>query len=74
MNDRQDINFYIEMVANKLDGLLSKLYLIPNIWVNGYISPLYKTWDWLNSAKYRSITVFSCLHKLFTKIMGNRLT
>ena len=42
---------------------------VPDAWCKGHIIPIYK---YLKN--YRPITISSCLGKLFTSILNNRLT
>ena len=47
---------------------------IPNDWLLGKIIPIFKNNGSLNDpANYRGITLLSCLGKLFTSIINNRL-
>ena len=43
-------------------------------WTNGIIVPIHKTGNIKDPNNYRGITISSCLGKLFTKILANRLT
>ena len=45
----------------------------PVSWSAGYIVALFKSGDYLNPGNYRGLTITSCLGKLFTKILNNRL-
>ena len=45
----------------------------PTPWAEGYIHPLFKKGEVLNPSNYRGITISSCLGKLFTKILSQRL-
>ena len=48
--------------------------MIPESWLLGNILPIYKNkGDAQNPENYRPITLLSCLGKLFTRIMNNRL-
>lgn len=60
--------FYCELF-NKL--LKSECY--PEQWTKGYIVPLYKTSDKNDPSNYRGITISSCLGKLFSILINNRL-
>ena len=46
----------------------------PTIWALGKVVPVFKKGDKNNSNNYRGITIISCLGKLFTKIMNDRLS
>ena len=49
--------------------------VLPTSWLNGYIIPLYKNkGDTANPENYRPITILSCLGKVFTAILNERLT
>ena len=47
---------------------------IPSEWSNGLIVPVFKKGDTSIAANYRGITLLSCLGKLFTCIVNERLT
>lgn len=47
--------------------------IFPKQWAEGYISPLYKKGDNLDPSNFRGITISSCIGKLFTRILNNRL-
>jgi hypothetical protein len=51
------------------------LLLMPSSWLIGMIKPIYKNkGDKFNPNNYRPITIVSCLGKLFTAILNERLT
>ena len=59
----------------KLFNIVLRSGIIPENWTIGIIKPVYKnkgTTD--NLDNYRAITLISCLGKLFTCILNNRLT
>lgn len=43
------------------------------MWSMGYVSPIYKSGDTSDPNNFRGITVSSCLGKLFTLVLNNRL-
>ena len=45
----------------------------PNSWGNGYIVPIYKKGDSSDPKNYRGITISSCLGKVFSVILNNRI-
>lgn len=47
---------------------------IPTSWVEGSIIPLYKKGNPKDAHNYRPITLLSCLGKLFTSVLNQRLT
>ncbi|XP_060585357.1 uncharacterized protein LOC132741248 [Ruditapes philippinarum] len=46
----------------------------PDQWMEGLIIPLYKKGDENQVNNYRGITLISCIAKLFTSVLNNRLT
>ena len=49
--------------------------IIPDTWLNGVILPIYKNKrDPSLPENYRPITILSCLGKLFTSVINNRLS
>ena len=48
--------------------------VFPEEWAEGYIIPLHKKGSKSDVENYRGITLLSCLGKLFTRILNNRLT
>lgn len=47
---------------------------VPTDWSTGNIIPIYKKkWDVSDPANYRPITLLSCMSKLFTSVINNRL-
>ena len=49
--------------------------IIHTVWLDGNVIPIYKKkGDQLDPRTYRPITLLSCLGKLFTSIINNRLT
>ena len=49
------------------------LEYFPSVWAIGNVVPVFKKGDKNNANNYRGITIISCLGKLFTKIMNNRI-
>ena len=48
--------------------------MIPKIWTLGMIKPIYKSkGSTLDPANYRPITLLSCLGKVFTAALNNRI-
>ena len=62
------INVYV-----KLFNLIFEKGVFPDSWLIGIIKPIYKTGDKYNPENYRPITLLSCLGKLFTAVLNNRL-
>ena len=50
------------------------LEYFPYIWLTGNITPIFKKGDKGVANNYRGITVLSCIGKLFTRVMNNRLS
>ena len=75
------LNEYIKSTKHLLLPVYVRLFntilntgIIPTAWVEGLIIPLYKNkGDSLNVDNYRPITLLSCLGKLFTAVLNNRL-
>ena len=75
------INEFLKNSAEKLLPNLTILFNIvlisekvPTSWSLGYITPLYKgKGDKSNPDNYRGITVLSCLGKLFTSVLNQRI-
>ena len=71
----------MKTTSNQFVGIYEKLFnlifdtgIIPESWLLGTIKPLNKNKGNKNDPKnYRPITMLSCLGKLFTAILNNRL-
>lgn len=62
-------------IYRKLFNIILDSGIIPESWSIGIIKPIYKNkGDPLKPENYRPITILSCLGKLFTLIINNRLT
>jgi len=76
------INEYIKSTENAMMQIYVKLFNaildtghIPHTWLEGYIIPIYKNkGDPQDPVNYRPITIISCLGKLFTSVINQRLT
>jgi hypothetical protein len=76
------LNEYIKSTKHLLMPVYCKLFnyiletgFIPQSWLNGIIIPIFKNkGDPKDPSNYRPITILSCLSKLFTSILNNRLT
>lgn len=74
------INEYIKCTIDKMTNIYSKLFniildtgLVPTNWLQGIIIPIYKKGDHNDPNNYRPITLLSCVGKLFTSVLNNRL-
>ena len=75
------INEYIKSTAHQFINIYEKLFnlifdcgIIPESWVIDKIKPIYKDKSDSSEPKhYRFITILSCLGKLFTSVLCNRL-
>jgi len=66
----------ITILAQPLTKLFNKKISTgqyPSQWCLGYICPVFKKGEKDDPANYRGITINSCLGKLFTKVLNNRL-
>lgn len=62
-------------IYHSLFNLILNTGVVPKSWTVGIIKPLYKNkGDSTNLDNYRAITLVSCLGKLFTSVINNRLT
>ena len=76
------LNEYIKCTQNVLMPLYSKLFniifetgILPDTWLEGRIRPIFKNkGDKSKPENYCPITILSCLSKLLTYILNNRLT
>lgn len=76
------LNEYIKATKEVLIPVYCKLFncvletgLIPQSWLEGFIVPIFKNkGDSKDPNNYRPITILSCLGKLFTSILNQRLT
>ena len=77
----QILNEYIKYTKTQMLPLYAKLFnliletgIIPEKWVEGMIKPIFKNnGDPMNPENYRAITLVSCLGKLFTAVLNERL-
>ena len=75
------LNEYICATYNKLKPMYISLFnrvleegIVPESWLNGMILPIYKNKGETNDPdNYRGITLLSCLGKLFTSVINERL-
>ena len=75
------LNEYIKYTKLQLLPIYVRLFnlvlntgIIPEKWVEGMIMPIYKNkGDPMNPENYRPITLLSCLGKLFTAVLNERL-
>jgi hypothetical protein len=73
------INEYIKSTAHqfingeKLFNLIFDCGIIPENWLIGKLKPIYTNKGDSSEPKYRPITILSCLRKLFTSVLCNRL-
>ena len=75
------INEYIKSTSNILVHIYEELFnlifdtgILPDVWLLGNIKPIYKNkGNPLDPKNFRPITILSCLGKLFTSILNERL-
>ena len=63
----------IKLLILAIFNNILKLEYFPSIWAVGNIVPIFKKGDKNDTNNYRGITILSCLGKLFTRLMNNRL-
>ena len=64
-------------VKNVLLSIFNKILELehfPSVWAKGNIVPIFKSGDSKNTNNYRGITLLSCVGKLFTRIINDRLS
>ena len=64
------VKLFLLILFNKI----IELEYFPSSWAVGRVVPVFKKGDKNNVNNYRGLTIISCLAKLFTKIMNDRLT
>ena len=69
LNASVELKLFLVILFNSI----LQLEYFPTAWAIGCITPVFKKGDKSNPNNYRGISVISCLAKLFTKIMNNRL-
>ena len=57
----------------ELFNLILETGYFPDSWADGIIIPLFKKGDQTDVRNYRGITLVSCLSKLFTSVLNNRI-
>ena len=60
-------------ILKSLFNLIFDAGFFPEAWSSGCIVPIYKKGDCNDPTNYRGITIISCLGKLFTSVLCNRL-
>ena len=65
--------FYLKTSICNLFNLIFKSGFFPSLWCEGIITPIHKSGDTQDPSNYRGICINSCLGKLFTSILNNRL-
>lgn len=63
----------LEPVLNVLFNSIFDSNYCPSSWKLGIIVPIFKKGDKMDLQNYRGITLLSCLAKLFSRILNNRL-
>ena len=64
---------YLSEVYLKLFNLILNIGIYPSIWSEGITTPIFKTGNKSDPGNYRGICVSSCLGKLFSSIINERL-
>ena len=63
---------FIDVIRMLFNAILTRTYF-PSSWKVNYIIPVFKSDDSFNPNNYRGISVSSCLGKLFTLVINERL-
>ena len=63
---------FVDIIRAIFNAIYSKSYF-PKLWKIGYIIPIFKSDDFFDPSNYRGITISSCLGKLFTLVINERL-
>ena len=67
-------NVYLQLLC-KLFNLVFESGIFPEVWSRGTILPMYKNKGNTNDPdNYRGIIILTCMGKLFTTLLNNRLT
>lgn len=69
---KTSLPFIVEPVL-KLFNMCLELCIYPKEWCHGYIVPVYKSGTRLDPMNYRPITISSCLGKVFSSVLKNRI-
>ncbi len=69
----KNASFAVKLLILTIFNSVLYLEYFPSEWAIGSITPVFKGGDKSSTNNYRGITVLSCLGKLFTRIMNNRL-
>jgi len=64
---------YLKTSFCNLFNLILKSGFFPSLWCEGIITPIHKSGNTQDPSNYRGICINSCLGKLFTSILNNRL-
>ena len=67
-------SFRLKMIFLVIFNNILQLEYFPDSWSVGNIVPVFKKGDKGDANNYRGITVLSCIGKLFTRILNNRLS
>ena len=65
--------YYLLKPITKLFNIILRTNKIPQSWKHGFLTVIYKSGDAQDPGNYRGIVVCSCLGKLFSMVMNNRL-
>ena len=65
---------HVKLLLLTIFNVLLQMQYFPDYWTIGTISPIFKKGDKSEVNNYRGITVLSCIGKLFTKLLNDRLT
>ena len=62
-------------IYTKIFNIILSCCIIPTEWTIGQLAPIFKNkGDRKKATDYRGITILSCLSKLFTSVLNDKLT
>ena len=65
---------HVRKVMLRIFNKALELEYYPTVWAKGNIVPIFKSGDKYDTNNYRGITLLSCIGKLFTRIINDRLS
>ena len=69
---KASLDVILPTLCNLFNTILNREYF-PKMWSVGFIVPIYKSDGCDNPSNYRGITITSCVGKLFTSVINQRI-